>query len=183
MDLSLLASFDVSSFFYWVPRLGWRLHIIHSQMGVRRSLIRLSLKPFVRMFRTGRTVGMSVSSSLHLFTTIRWIQVQRDRKRQKKSPKWQGDRVQRKLNFQWRNEQMAMSVIQSVSNPAPLILLWLFPEAYPCVARNEFYKTMSCLISPRPPHRDHTSLHSPLPHPLSMHFKVQVRRKVTNFLY
>jgi hypothetical protein len=106
-----------------------------------------------------------------------------DRKRQKKSPKWQGDRVQRKLNFQWRNEQMAMSVIQSVSNPAPLILLWLFPEAYHCVARNEFYKTMSCLISPRPPHRDHTSLHSPLPHPLSMHFKVQVRRKVTNFLY
>ena len=78
-------------------------------------------------------------------------------------------------------EQMAVPVIQSVSNPAPLILLWLFPEAYPCVARNEFYKTMSCLISPRPPRRDHTSLNSPLPHPLSMHFKAQVRRKVTNF--
>jgi hypothetical protein len=59
---------------------------------------------------------------------------------------------------------------------APLILLWLFPEAYHCVVRNEFYKTMPCLISPRPPRRDHTSLHSPL-HSL---FPC-ISRKVTNF--
>jgi hypothetical protein len=106
-----------------------------------------------------------------------WVCTSWDRKRQKKSPKWQWAVYNENSIF----EQMAVPVIQSVSTPAPLILLWLLPEAYHCVARNEFYKTMPCLISPRPPRRDHTSLHSPLPQPLSMHFKAQVRRKVTNF--
>ena len=39
-----------------------------------------------------------------------------DRKIEKNSPKWQGDRVQRKLGFQWGNEQVE---VYTVSTPAP----------------------------------------------------------------
>jgi hypothetical protein len=61
-------------------------------------------------------------------------------------------RVQRKLCFQWRNEQMTVQIIQTVSTPTPLLLFWLLPEAYQYVVRNEYYKDMSWLIPPRPGH-------------------------------
>jgi hypothetical protein len=47
-------------FFYWVPRSSSYLHIIHNRTGVKRSLIRLSLKPFVGLFQTVRPIGMNV---------------------------------------------------------------------------------------------------------------------------
>ena len=68
-------------------------------------------------------------------------------------------------------EQMTVPVIQSVSTPTSLLFLCLLPEACHCAARDEFYKAMPCLLPPRPPRRDHNSLPSPLPQPLSMHFR------------
>jgi hypothetical protein len=63
--------------------------------------------------------------------------------------------------------------VRTVSTPTPLLFLCLLPEGCHCETRDEFYKVMSCFLPPRPPHRDHNSLPSPLPQPLSMHFRAQ----------
>jgi hypothetical protein len=78
----------------------------------------------------------------------------------KKSIKWQGVRVQRKLGFQRGNEQMTGSTNQTVSTPCPSLFFYWLPETCHEVTSNESYKDMSCLLPPRPPNRDHKSIPS-----------------------
>jgi hypothetical protein len=126
-----------------------------TSLCIKKSVMRVSSEK-------ARTVGCCV-----FYYHLKTYCGSTDGKNWKKSPIWQWTVYNENSIF----EQMAVPVIQSVSTPTPLLFLCLLPEACHCVARDEFYKDMPYLLPPRPPRRNHNSLPSPLPQPLSMHFR------------